>query len=139
MLNRIIVAVDGSEHSKKAIQYTINLANKFQSEVWVVHAFSQISELFGYDDFQKIVSKLKGAGQVVMDDALKEFEGVSFKIHEELLQGPAAQAILTVAQTRKADMIVMGTRGMGAVKGFLFGSVSSKIVQHAPCTVMVVR
>ena len=58
---------------------------------------------------------------------------------EDLLEGPAADAIVSAAEAHRADLIVMGTRGMGAVTGVMFGSVSTKVTHHAPCSVMVVR
>ena len=56
-----------------------------------------------------------------------------------MLEGPAAEAILSVAAVRKPDLIVMGSRGMGSLKGAVFGSVSTKVSHDATCPVMVVR
>ncbi|MCK7482230.1 MAG: universal stress protein [Candidatus Moduliflexus flocculans] len=58
---------------------------------------------------------------------------------EDLLEGPAAEAILSAAAIRNSDLIVMGSRGMGALKGMVLGSVSTKVFHYAPCPVMVVR
>jgi nucleotide-binding universal stress UspA family protein len=58
---------------------------------------------------------------------------------EDLLEGPAAEAILSAAATRNSDLIVMGSRGMGSLKGMVFGSVSTRVAHYAPCPVMVVR
>ena len=60
-------------------------------------------------------------------------------MNEELHEGPEAESILKVAESRKADLIVMGSRGFGAVKGFLVGSVSRKVIHYASCPVMVVH
>jgi nucleotide-binding universal stress UspA family protein len=60
-------------------------------------------------------------------------------VEEDLLEGPAAEAILSAAAIRNADLIVMGSRGMGSLKGMVFGSVSTKVSHYAPCPVMVVR
>ena len=57
--------------------------------------------------------------------------------HEELHEGPEAESILKVAESRKADLIVMGTRGLGMLKSYLVGSVSRKVIHHASCPVMV--
>ena len=57
----------------------------------------------------------------------------------EIMQGPAAEAILEVAKTRHCDLIVMGSRGLGQFAGLLLGSQSQKVVQHAECPVLIVK
>ena len=64
---------------------------------------------------------------------------VFFKPIAELLEGPEAEAILKAAEDLHADLILMGTRGFGAVKGLLIGSVSRKVIHYASCPVMVVH
>ena len=59
-------------------------------------------------------------------------------MNEELHEGPEAETILKVAENCEADLILMGQRGFGAVKGFLVGSVSRKVIHYASCPVMVV-
>jgi len=56
-----------------------------------------------------------------------------------VLEGPPAEAILNVAETREIDLIVMGTRGLGRFTGMLLGSQSQKVVSHASCPVTLVR
>jgi nucleotide-binding universal stress UspA family protein len=93
----------------------------------------------GYQDFEKLYAKRKSAGQAVLDSAKKILGSTTFKVHEELLEGSEAEAILTVAENHQADLIVMGTRGFGAVKGMLVGSVSRKVIHLSTCPVMVVH
>ena len=74
-----------------------------------------------------------------MDEARKRLGNVSIDVHEELLEGPEAEAILAVAETRQADLIIMGTRGLSSLQGLLLGSVAHKVIHHASCPVMVAR
>jgi nucleotide-binding universal stress UspA family protein len=85
------------------------------------------------------VARRQLAGRRVLEAARGIVAGVPVEVEEDLLEGPAADAILSAAESRKADLIVMGTRGMGSLKGTVFGSVSTKVSHYAPCTVMVVR
>jgi len=62
-----------------------------------------------------------------------------FEIRAELREGPEAESILNFAKNSQSDIIVMGTRGMGALKGLLLGSVSRKVIHYANCPVMVVH
>jgi nucleotide-binding universal stress UspA family protein len=139
MFKNILLAVDGSEYSNKALTYARNMAEQYRATLWLVHVFSHTSDLLGYDDFEKLFAKRKCAGQAVLDDVTAKLGESSFDVREELLEGPEAESILDVAAKTQADIIVMGTRGLGAVKGLLLGSVSRKVIHYAPCPVMVVH
>jgi nucleotide-binding universal stress UspA family protein len=80
-----------------------------------------------------------GKGQAVLDDARQKLGNTTLDVHEELQEGPEAESILSVAENRQADLIVMGTRGLGAVKGLLLGSVSRKVIHYSSCLVIVVH
>ena len=139
MFNNILLAVDGSEYSHRAIEYARSLTERYEANLWIVHVFSHTSDLLGYQDFEKLYAKRKSAGQAVLDSAKKILGSTTFKVHEELMEGSEAEAILAVAENHRADLIVMGTRGFGAVKGMLVGSVSRKVIHLSTCPVMVVR
>ena len=139
MFNRIIVAIDGSEHSNRALSYARELAECFKAILWLVHAYPQTSDLRSYDQFEKLIARRKQAGQPILDEARKILGKINFEIREELLEGPEAEAILSVAQIQKIDLILLGTRGLGSLEGMLLGSVSRKVTHHASCPVMLVR
>ena len=107
--------------------------------MWLVHAFPHTSDLRGHESFDRLISERTRAGQVVLDEARETLGDTTLEVHEELLEGPAAEGLLKVAEARNADLIVMGTRGLGTLRGLLLGSVSSRVVQHAHCPVMVTR
>jgi nucleotide-binding universal stress UspA family protein len=135
---RILVAVDGSRHSDRAVAYAKELATRYASAVFLVHAFPHTSDLIGYQDYERRVARRELAGQAVIDRA-RDALGAPSGVQEELLEGPPADAILRVAETRHADLIVMGTRGLGDLGGLLLGSVSHKVIHSAACPVLVVR
>ena len=139
MFKNILLAFDGSDCSNKALVYAGNLAEQYGAALWLIHVFPHTSDLLGYEDFEKLFAKRKSAGQVVIDDALQKLDKSKLKVHPELLEGPEAESILKAAKTSQADLIVMGTRGFGAVKGLLIGSVSRKVIHYATCPVMVVH
>ena len=139
MFNNILLGVDGSEYSHRAIEYAKSLTERYEANLWLVHVFSHTSDLLGYQDFEKLYAKRKSAGQAVLDRAKKILGSTTFKVHEELMEGSEAEAILKVAENHQADLIIMGTRGFGAVKGMLVGSVSRKVIHLSTCPVMVVH
>lgn len=139
MFEHIVVAVDGSEHSHRALEHAKALAEGFGSSLILVHAFHHTSDLLGFDEYEKLVARRELAGQAVLDQARGKLGATALDVQEELLEGPPAEAILSVAQTSHADLIIMGTRGLGALKGLVLGSVSHKVVQLAHCPVLMVR
>lgn len=139
MFKRIIVAIDGSEHSNRALRCARELAERLGASLWLVHAYPQTSDLRSYDQFEKLIARRKRSGQSILDEARKILGEINCEINEELLEGPEAEAILSVAEIQKVDLILIGTRGLGSLEGILLGSVSRKVIHHASCPVMVVR
>jgi len=139
MLKRIVVPVDGSEHGRRALAYARAIGEKFGSTIWIVHAFPQTTDLLGYDEYEKLIARRQSEGQKILDEARQLLNLPAQDVRIELLEEPAAEAILNVAQTRQADLIVMGTRGLGTLQGLLMGSVSHKVLNHAGCPVMLIR
>ena len=139
MFNLIIAALDGSEHSLKALDYARELAEKHGGKLLLLHAYHQTSDLRGAEGFNRAVAKRKRAGEKVLQEGHSRLGEVPFEMEEDLLEGPAADAIVAAAEAHQADLVVMGTRGMGSITGAVFGSVSTKVTQYAPCPVLVVR
>jgi nucleotide-binding universal stress UspA family protein len=139
MFKQIVVAIDGSEHSHRALEYAKNLAKCTGASLRLVHAFPHTSDLFGYEEYDHLVARRTSAGQAILDEARKKLGKTNIEVHEELLEGPEAEAILNVAEARHADLIVMGTRGRSTLENLLLGSVSNKVIQNAHCPVTLVR
>ena len=139
MFKNIVIAVDGSEYSHKALGCAKSIAERFEANLWLVHAFSNPADFMGYTDYEKLFAGRKAAAQAVLDEARQKLGRTSLGVNEELPEGPEAESILKAAEKCKADLIVMGTRGLGALKGFLVGSVSRKVIHYASCPVMVVH
>ena len=139
MFKNIILAFDGSEYSHRAIDYAKSLTERYEANLWLVHVFSHTSDLLGYEDFEKLYAKRKSAGQTILDKAKQILGRTTLKVYEELIDGPEAEAILKVAENHQADLIVMGPRGFGALKGLLVGSLSRKVIHLSTCPVMVVH
>jgi len=139
MFKNVVIAVDGSECSHKALTCAKSIAERFEANLWLVHAFSNPADFLGYTDYEKLFARRKTAAQAVLDDARQKLGRTSLVVNEDLPEGPEAESILRAAEKSKADLIVMGTRGLGALKGLLVGSVSRKVIHYASCPVMVVH
>jgi len=86
-----------------------------------------------------LVAKRKQAGEAIIKNARRRLEQDSLQVEEDLPEGPAADAILSAAKVRNADLVVMGTRGLASFKGVLFDSFSKRVTHYASCPVLVVR
>ena len=139
MFKTIIAAVDGSERSWQALKSAKSLAVNYNAKLVVVHVYPHTSDLHDFEGYEKLLAQRKGAGEQILKTGRQIIEGNDLEWEFDLLEGPAADAILSVAEVRNADLIVLGTRGMGTIKGLLFGSIATKVSHHAPCSVLVVR
>jgi nucleotide-binding universal stress UspA family protein len=139
MFKNIVVAVDGSEYSIKALQYAKSICERFEATLWLVHIFPHTSDILGYEDYEKFFSKRKASGQAILDNARQKLGPTKLDVREELEEGPEAESILKIAKNCQAELIVMGTRGLGTLKGMLIGSVSRKVIHLASGAVMVVH
>ncbi len=138
-VSSILYATDGSPHARKALEWVVDMARRRQARVIVVTAYEPIPRDLGSPYLEELMARRPAEGQAVAREAtaMLEREGVPFE--EEVLEGPAADAILRVARTRGCDLIVMGSRGLGRLEVALLGSVSQRVVQEAPCPVLIVR
>ena len=138
MISKILVAVDGSETSKKAFDESIYLAQKCNSKLDVVHVVS--CELGGDSAMTfELVDEHKIEAKKMLDEYKIQASKNNVAIEISIIQGDPAQVIINLAKTRGHDLIVMGTRGKGAFQELLIGSVTQKVMHHASCPVMVVR
>lgn len=139
MFKNVLVAVDGSEHGLKAAQVAGELARRMSSDLWAVVAYDPLPSYVGNPDLDEIIVARMNMAEDVLSKALGEIGAIPGKLTKEILEGPAAEAILAVAETREVDLIIMGTRGLGRLASVLVGSQSQKVVSHANCPVLLVR
>ena len=140
MFERILLAVDGSEHALHATRKAAELARLMKPvELRIVVAYDPIPLYLGEPNMQIVITNRKGEAEEILNAAVKEVGTVPCEIHTEILEGDPASAILEIANVRKSDVIVMGSRGLGRLAGLLLGSTSQKVVSHAPCPVLIVR
>jgi nucleotide-binding universal stress UspA family protein len=136
-LRRIALATDGSEASAKALAFVLG---KFRPDISVgnggrvpVHVSAiHVMPLVKYPG-------LKKAGDKILEQSVRKLVQAGFKAEPVCRLGKPAEEIMKAASEEHADLIVMGAQGLGAVARFLIGSVSTRVVQHASCAVLVVR
>lgn len=145
-LKKILVAYDGSLHSKVALGWGILLGNAGQAELDVVKVFEPISRHYtrgDYDISEKIAeqyAEIEKSDRDMMDDVKTLCkDSCKLKIHVDVLKGHVASALLTYAGQRGTGLIVAGTKGHGVLEEMLVGSVTSALVSLAKVPVLVVK
>jgi nucleotide-binding universal stress UspA family protein len=140
MLNKILIAFDGSEQSYKAFDFALEMSRLCGAspEITVLSVAQppepagMINEDSLFDGATKLYEHLfKG----LRDKASKE----NLEIKTEVIVGHPAHEIIKYASDRKSDMIVVGQRGKSKVAKWLMGSVSKRVSMHAPCMVTIVK
>lgn len=131
MLSHMLACVDGSEHSFNALKYGIPLAEKMGAKITLLY----VQEKKMYEYAPDIVEDL---GKKILSKAIETVRETKLKIDERLEVGVPSDVIVEVAEGGNYDLIIMGSRGMGKVKRFLFGSVSEDVSYKAKCSVLIV-
>ncbi|CAM3870238.1 universal stress protein [Cohnella lubricantis] len=138
---QIAVAYDGSNLSKQALQHAARLAQAFNSKLTVIHAYA--TPMLNAGDM--LLTAPSNWTQEYVDYAYKQIDSAKTLVPAgidadfQTVEGYAAQVILDCAERAGADLIVMGSRGLGAIREFVLGSVSHNVAQHAKIPVLIVK
>ena len=139
MFETIVVAVDGSEHADRAAQAAAVLARGLGSKVIVVHAFDAVPTYLGLKQQQSALADGTAHGEKIAEHAAAPLREAEVDYEVDVLEGPPADAILRVAESRHADLIVIGAHGHGRLRSAVSGGVSGTVLHHAACPVLSVR
>jgi nucleotide-binding universal stress UspA family protein len=132
----VVVGYDGSEEARRAFLTALGQAEPHDTLV-VVHAYAPIPAWLGAPYFQRALDEVLTAGRRVLDDVRPLADRAEAEVLFELHEGAAADVIARIAESRDADEIVVGSRGLGRVRAAL-ASVSQQLVRSAGRPVLVV-
>jgi nucleotide-binding universal stress UspA family protein len=145
LLRQILVATDFSEPSDAAMAYGRELARAFGAQLTVLHVTDNVAaRAYGADGFvfadTDLQRDVEAAAQRQLDAQISDEDRSQLRAAGVVLTASSiAATIADFAQEIKADLIVMGTHGRGAVAHLLMGSVAERVVRTAPCPVLTVR
>jgi nucleotide-binding universal stress UspA family protein len=145
VFTRIVVGTDGSETAGEAVRQAVDLAKLAGATLSIVSAYAPIPERKVKDqqrdapaDVQYEIGPREDVN-LVLDAAAADARKEGIEVQTHPVEGDPAEAILNVAEETKADLIVVGNKGMTGARRFLLGSVPNNISHHAPCSVIIVR
>ena len=138
-MGTIVVGTDGSKGSEAALSEGFDLAGRLGAKVLVVTVAAHTSSLLGGTAYQHKVSEHLNRARAALDAARTMAEEAGVEAEFERFDGDPAEEITTVAESRDADLVVVGTRGHGGITGSLLGSVSADVVRRSKRPVVVVH
>jgi nucleotide-binding universal stress UspA family protein len=145
VFTRIVVGTDGSDTAAEAVRQAVDLAKLAGAQLSIVSAYAPISK-------RQVEGEKEGAPpdvqyeigpredvNLVLDAAAAAARKEGIEVQTHPVEADPAEAILNVAEETKADLIVVGNKGMTGARRFLLGSVPNNVSHHAPCSVIIVR
>jgi len=144
-MHAIVVGTYGSSTAKGAVAYAANIARETGATLHLVHAVPNATAgaaMAAEAMAAGVVAQMAGEDRQRVRDLLDiervELTGQGLKVESHAVDGPAADAIVKVAEAVDADMVVVGSKGMQGARRIL-GSVPNSVAHHAPCTVTIVK
>lgn len=148
MYRKILVAVDGSETSNKAVSAALEMASYSggRSVIRLIHVLDEMAYFMGLDPYAgqsySVISVMREAGEKILADALAIVQSASVQADTVLvdqLGSHLAETVAAEAKAWEASLVVVGTHGRRGIGRMLLGSGAEQIIRLAPCPVLVVR
>jgi nucleotide-binding universal stress UspA family protein len=145
LIESIVVGTDGSDTAREAVRQAGSLARAIGASVHLVSAYEPVTGVRvggpggGTPEQAEWAVKPDVEVDTVLTEAVGLLRALGVEAATYARKGDPADAILDVADEEKADMIIVGSKGMKGSRRFLLGSVPDKISHHASCSVMIIR
>ena len=138
LMASLVVGTDGSEHAKAAVFEALDLGRRLGDRIVFVSVSPPPPDYFGRPLWQEWVTTHQRRGRDALDAARRLAEAAGVDAEYELLEGEPARTLAEFAEARDADLLIVGTRGYGALGGVLLGSVSTALVRRSRRPIVVV-
>lgn len=136
---KILAAIDGSEYSSWIVDKAIEQARLIDAKIILVHCHRKFSIIESHAYREEEMAHIINEADKLVGPFLRRIENADIEIDSRIMEEPAAEAITEIARIEKCELIVLGTRGLTNLAGFIVGSVTNRVLQTAPCSVLVVR
>ena len=144
MIKRLLVPIDFSTPSLKALDYAVEFAKPFKPEFVLLHVLEPLyypgpGAMDGGFDMGLVFQEIERAGREQLSHATTRLKRRGLRVRSLLLAGSASQVIVETAKKLHADLIVMATHGRTGLSHVLIGSVAERVVREASCPVLTIR
>ena len=138
-IKKILLPVDGSDFSVRAAEYALAFVKSRGGDILLMYSHKPFPSFLGEPYVQEVHDRIMNSAREMLVPFLQMFTESGIPVEERTLQGPPAENICRVAEIEKCDLIIMGSRGFTNLKGLFLGSVTHRVLNGAPCPVLVVR
>jgi nucleotide-binding universal stress UspA family protein len=139
---RVLVPVDGSSCSEKAVKTAVHVSARYESELHTIFVISDMVvdnfKRLGKNQAKEVLESLKDEGRKYFRDVQDSAKEVNVKVVEGIREGFPADEIVTYAKKNRIDLIVMGTHGRRVGTRPLIGSTADRVIHLAPCPILIV-
>jgi nucleotide-binding universal stress UspA family protein len=155
LFEKILVPLDGSDHSLRALELAIQIAKKFGGKITLIHVYSVTVRpvimpepttltppgvpVMTPTEVSKVVEATRKAGTNILADGEQKVKAEKIQVETMLVEGQTVEEIARIAKEDKFGLIIMGARGISRIREILLGSVSDGVIRKAPCPVLVVK
>jgi len=137
---KILVPLDGSEPSGRALDASIQFAKKFNSKLVLLTVYSATGVAAPSPELSGMaIERARDSCQKILEEAEAEVRSETIEVESELAAGNAVDVIVKKSKEGEFDLIVMGARGLSTIKKILVGSVSEGVIKNASCPVLIVK
>jgi len=138
-IEKILLPVDGSDHSVKAAEYTLDFTESRGGDIILMYSHKPFPSFLGEPYFQEVHDRIMNRAREMLAPFVRMFVDSGVPVEERILEGAPGENICRVAGIEKCGLIIMGSRGFSDLKGLFLGSVTHRVLNGAPCPVLVVR
>jgi nucleotide-binding universal stress UspA family protein len=139
MFHKILVAIDGSPASEKALAAAVDLAAHFNADLTAL-GVAEVPEVVGMiDEVDEIRQATEGHLKQIGEAAVRYARSRGMTLHSVVVRGHAADAIVRYAESEGMNLVVMGQHGHSRIARFFLGSTTDRVSEHCPCSVIIVK
>jgi nucleotide-binding universal stress UspA family protein len=155
VFEKILVPLDGSEHSIKALEAATQIAKQFNGKITLIHVYSVTPgpvimpepttmtpsgfPVMAPAEISKVTDAVRRAGSRVLEEGEEKVEAEGVPVEKTLVEGHTVQEIVRTAKEGEFDLIVIGARGISKIRELLLGSVTDGVIHHACTPVLVIK
>ncbi|MCG8529635.1 MAG: universal stress protein [Desulfovibrionales bacterium] len=138
-IDKILVPVDGSEYSRKAVDYASQFAPLVGASVVLLTCRLEVTSLLSKDLYEKAITDLDAHAEELLAPYKEILSKAHVEVKDIVMGGTPENTILEVCKSEDCQMIIMGSRGYSDIKGLFLGSTTHRVLQLAECPVTVIR
>ncbi len=140
MFHHVLIGYDGSAHGKKALEYGIDFAMHAGAELTIVTVFPKVPDYVSSPQREQVVAQMTAEAQRMVDMAAEQARACNVEqVGASVLEGSPAESLLSLAEARRCDCIVVGARGRSEMAGLLLGSVAERLAHYAKVPVLIIK